>query len=147
MKGPKPRPVVERFWAKVHITTTCWLWVASIDKGGYGQFYDGTRLVQAHRYAYELMVGPITGGLEIDHQCHNKDTNCRAGNNCLHRRCVNPEHLEPALHKINSQRGRAAQIRREQGGQLTRCPQGHPYDDNNTISYYRIGHGNGLMRT
>ena len=44
----------ERFWAKVDCSNEdgCWLWMAALTRGGYGQFYDG-RVIYAHRWAYE----------------------------------------------------------------------------------------------
>jgi hypothetical protein len=42
----------------------------------------------AHRISYELAVGPIPEGLEVDHTCRNKG-------------CVRPSHLRPATHKQN----------------------------------------------
>lgn len=42
----------------------------------------------AHRYAYELLVGAIPDGMQIDHICHN-------------RACVNPGHLRPVTRKQN----------------------------------------------
>lgn len=72
----------QRFWAKVEKTSSCWLWIASVNGGtGYGQFgIQHGRMVQAHRYSYELANGSIPEGLDVHHTCHV-------------RRCVNPAHL------------------------------------------------------
>ena len=76
---------VRRFWAKVQKTPDCWLWTASKRHKGYGAFCwynkDG-KYVQggAHRFAYQLLVGPIPTGMFVLHKC---DTPA----------CVNPEHL------------------------------------------------------
>jgi hypothetical protein len=56
----------ERFWEKVDKTDSCWLWTGSRNKLGYGNFWDGHRIVGAYRFAYELIVGPIPDGLVID---------------------------------------------------------------------------------
>ncbi len=95
----------------------CWLWTATIAPDtGYGQYWDGTRLVKPHRYAYEYIVGPIPDGLDIDHLCRV-------------RHCVNPEHMEPVTRSVN--------LRRAMNGNRTKthCPRGHEYSESNT----RIG--------
>lgn len=123
------QPVVPRFWSNVQKTDSCWPWIGSIEGRGYGQFKIGGRQVMAHRFAYELLVGPIPERHDIDHTCHNTDANCPGGWSCQHRRCVNPAHLEPITHQANVLRGKglaAVQARR------THCPQGHPYDEANT---------------
>ena len=102
-----------RFWAKVNKTETCWLWTASTTTAGYGQFhYEARRMVMAHRMAYELIVGPIPDGLELDHLCRI-------------RRCVNPAHLEAVTRKENVRRGLC-------GAMVTVCPRGHEYTTENT---------------
>jgi hypothetical protein len=106
--------ILDRFWAKVARSgpKACWLWRAGKTRGGYGQFYDGTRTVYAHRFAYEFLVGPIPAGLTIDHLCRNRS-------------CVNPAHLEPVTPGLNVLRGQgvtAMNLRK------TMCPGGHRYD-------------------
>lgn len=90
--APLPRrATVERFWAKVLKTDTCWLWTGAL-KRGYGHFYlSRGKTVAAHRFAYELIVNSVPDGLELDHGCKVK-------------RCVNPAHLEPVPHIENSRR-------------------------------------------
>jgi hypothetical protein len=105
------RSAEERFWAKVVKTDSCWLWVgATSAPKGYGAFTipaDGQwRNVLAHRFAYELLVGPIPVGLQIDHLCF--VTNC-----------VRPTHLEVVTPGVNKRRGTQRK---------THCKRGHPYD-------------------
>jgi hypothetical protein len=108
---------VKRFCAKFPIGGSgCWGWEAAKDTTGYGRFWDGSRVVPAHRVSYELFVGPITEGLHIDHLCRNRG-------------CVNPSHLEPVTQRENMMRGvspAAAANRR------TSCVHGHEYTAENT---------------
>lgn len=118
-----PRKTVEqRFWEKVDRQGNgdCWPWLGCLGTGGYAMFWNGERNMHAHRFAYELLVGPIPEGLVLDHLCRV-------------RHCVNPAHLEPVTHAENIRRGEgwAGQHARK-----THCPQGHPYDEENTI--YRV---------
>ena len=108
----------EKFWAKVNKTEGCWLWMAC-SSTGYGRYLLNGRLRLAHRVAYELCVGPIPEGLTIDHLCRT-------------RHCVNPAHFEVVTGRVNTQRGNC-----RYNAQKTHCPQGHPYDAENT--YKRMG--------
>ena len=98
----------KRFWDKVNRSGTsgaCWPWTGYLQSNGYGTFgVTGTRL--AHRIAYELIVGPVPDGLVLDHLCHTADPSCADTDECLHRRCCNPEHLEPVTRRENIARGR-----------------------------------------
>lgn len=118
----------ERFWAKVEKTDTCWLWTACCNDRGYGLFSVAGRLVQAHRFAYELLVGPIPEGLELDHV---RDRGCR------HRRCCNPAHLEAVTHAENVRRSDATLT--SIAAAKTHCRHGHPFDAANTY-VDRYGH-------
>lgn len=74
--------------------TGCWLWTASDNGRGYGRVYFGGVLSQAHRAVYELLRAPIPSGHELDHLCRVTF-------------CVNPDHLEPVIHRVNVRRGKA----------------------------------------
>lgn len=112
----------ERFWAKVDKTSTCWIWTASCRKGGYGQFWNGSRLVQAHRFSYELEFGSIPHGWVIDHVWLR---------GCLDPRCVNPGHLEAVTRAENTRRGTCGDIGRYMQRQKTYCKHGHPFSGDN----------------
>jgi len=95
-KRGRPRvDPAERFWPNVEKTDECWIWKGGANKRGYGSFFDGVWNVRAHRYSYELAIGPIPPGLHLDHLCRNT-------------RCVRPDHLEPVTGEENHRRGRAA---------------------------------------
>lgn len=113
-KGPVPRPAENRFWAKVIHTDDCWLWDGARLPTGYGRFWDGTRVVNAHRWAYEALFGPIPVGLVLDHLCRVT-------------RCVRPSHLEAVTESENVRRGSGAAFWRDK----THCPKGHPYAGDN----------------
>lgn len=111
----KKLPIEERFWSNVIKSSVenCWNWIGkSKTKDGYGRFRVGTIKKLAHRYSYELIVGPISKELEIDHLCKNRS-------------CVNPKHLEPVTHLENMVRGAYAT--------KTHCKSGHLFNTENTI--------------
>lgn len=112
----------------------CWIWTAALNESGYGAttHADG-RYAMAHRVVYEIHVGPIPEGFHLDHLCHTKDANCPGGIACLHRRCVNPAHLEPVTPQENNRRSLSPSAR---NAVRTHCPQGHEYSEANT---YRGG--------
>lgn len=105
-----------RFWSKVEFTDTCWLWTAAQNGKGYGRFWDGSRLVVAHRWAYLFCVGPIPDGLTLDHSCRVRN-------------CVRPEHLEPVTMRENTMRGVGLAAL---NARKTRCSNGHEFTEANT---------------
>jgi len=119
----------QRFWSKVdkngpvpahapHLGR-CWLWTAGRHKSmgaWYGSFTVANRAKPAHRVAYELAVGPIRNGFDIDHKCRNT-------------LCVRPDHLDLVTHQTNVLRGfgpTAINARK------THCKEGHAFDLFNT---------------
>jgi hypothetical protein len=85
----------------------CWTWQGARTSAGYGHLRgrSQTETILAHRLAYELFVGPVPVGRELDHTCHN-DSDCEGGPGCVHRLCVNPAHLEVVTPSVNARRGR-----------------------------------------
>lgn len=80
-KGPAPRPLSDRFWAKVAHGEECWEWQGYLAPNGYGRFSIREGEIKlAHRMAWELINGPVPGDLCCLHRCDN-------------RRCVRPDHL------------------------------------------------------
>jgi hypothetical protein len=90
----------------------CWEWQKALTPDGYAVWHtpDG-RGRQGHRLVYELLEAPITDGLELDHLCRN-------------RRCVNPAHMEPVTHEVNTARAKAAR---------EHCLRGHLWTPENTL--------------
>ncbi|HYW90471.1 MAG TPA: HNH endonuclease signature motif containing protein [Chloroflexota bacterium] len=86
---------IERFWRSIvcDLTSECWIWVGPVFSTGYGRIYIGGTNVQAHRFAYQLLVGPLDPRLVIDHLC-----NVRS--------CVRPDHLEQKTSLENYLRSR-----------------------------------------
>lgn len=105
----RARPAVERFWEKVTPGEgDCWEWLGAKNSAGYARLAIGRGHVRAHRFAFELLVGPIPEGLVLDHLCRNRG-------------CVNPKHLEPVTTE-NVRRGEAVK---------THCIRGHELTDEN----------------
>jgi hypothetical protein len=109
--------LLQRFWSRVKIVDDCWEWQGGIKCDGYGSFYWEKKQYPSHRVAYEIMVGDVPQGLELDHLCKN-------------RKCCNPEHLEAVTHKQNLLRGDTIVAI---NSKKTHCPQGHPYFGENLL--------------
>lgn len=134
-RTPQGTALTDRIARWTDRTGGCWLWLGGIDPYGYGRItVDGTKC-GAHRASYIAHVGSIPAGLEIDHVCHSRDLSCPGGSTCLHRRCVNPAHLEPVTQAENSRRIHFGQRARRPGA-LSRerevCFHGHSLTETNT---------------
>lgn len=111
-----------RFFAQVDRRDDgCWWWVGPRSRRNNVQYGAAAgpsgRTIAAHRLAYELLVGPIPDGLQIDHLCRNT-------------RCVNPDHLEAVTQRENILRGNAPAA---ENARKTHCIRGHAFDEANTI--------------
>lgn len=102
---------IDRFMACVDKADDggCWRWTRGVSGIGYAEFTIGGHTHLGHRWAYEHFVGPIPDGMTIDHVCHTVDLLCTE-TPCMHRRCVNPAHMEVVSLAENSRR--AAERRR-----------------------------------
>jgi hypothetical protein len=121
-------PLDERFWSKVDASGDCWEWTAAKNPSGYGVIMIRSRRkapYRAHRVAWELLVGEISDGLQLDHLCRN-------------RACVNPDHLEPVTNAENGYRGSGKAGRSYV--RPTRCKHDHVFDEVNTYTYRGVRH-------
>lgn len=126
----------ERFWSKVDKRgpDECWPWKGTLEKTGYGQLFTNgangyPRIAKAHRVGYELLVGPVPEGLDLDHTCHDP-SECNLGDDCPHRRCCNPAHLEPVTERVNCLRSGSSAA---EYAKRTHCANGHPLSGDNLI--------------
>ena len=113
----------EKLMKRIEKTDSCWNWLAYVTPTGYGVFTSriSGKLEnrRAHRAVYELLVGKVPDGLQLDHLCRN-------------RKCVNPEHLEPVTQKENLLRGIGFGAI---NSKKKKCPKGHKYTKENTYVY------------
>lgn len=77
-----------------------------VDTNGYVPMPFQGRYQSMHRVTWQILNGPIATGIVIDHTCHNEDADCKGGNTCEHRKCVNPSHLRAVSHLENVQAGK-----------------------------------------
>lgn len=87
----------DRFWSKVFKSPKpgCWLWTSPKLDDGYAMFYDGQKMVLAHRYSWALAGHPLPDyengrGSMLDHICRV-------------RHCVNPAHMRVVTRKQNNE--------------------------------------------
>jgi hypothetical protein len=109
-----------RFTSKLSIQTRladCWHWIASDSGNGYGKFYAEGRMVMAHRWIYEQIIGPIPPGFVLDHECRNRD-------------CCNPWHLTPRSNLSNTLLGDGPTA---QNFRKLFCRRGHPLVGGNVL--------------
>lgn len=157
--------IPERITSKINFggDNGCWLWLGWRHRQtGYPYSSLDGRDQLAYRVVYQLAVGPIPDGLELDHLCNVP-------------LCVNPDHLEPVTHAENMRRIRDRQMScrkaghdwtnrhnvrqrpdgsrycaecdrqqlraryvptgRPQNGTQTHCKHGHPFDEENSYVY------------
>lgn len=104
-------------------STGCLRWTGPLTNAGYARITwkqpDGSIARGGHRIAYLIANGSLTPGLCIDHLCRV-------------RHCIEPTHLEEVTHRENVMRSPIAPA--AINARKTTCPQGHPYDDDNTIT-------------
>lgn len=101
----------------------CLEWPHGKNSDGYGTVVRNGKTQYTHRIAWSIHhARPILPKMEIDHLCRNHP-------------CYNPFHLEEVTKSVNVFRGAKTSANRAK----TRCPKGHPYDEENT--YFNVrGH-------
>jgi hypothetical protein len=108
-----------RIAQKIEVTGFCWHWIGFRNPQGYGGIRIDGKHRGAHRVVYEMLVGPIPTGLELDHLCRV-------------RHCVNPDHLEPVSHRENMRRSWAPTGRQVR---QTHCKWGHALTPENLVRH------------
>lgn len=103
--GRPPTPWCKRFASHILYIDECWIWENVVDKRDCernrlnfslrcGDLADrvGNYQIDACRWIYERVVGPIPDGLQLDHFF------------CNNWRCVHPYHTEPVTNLENNSR-------------------------------------------
>lgn len=106
----------------------CHLWCGVKHPKGYGYVRYGGRSRPAHIVRYEMEVGPVPEGMQLDHFA------------CDTPSCCNPAHVRPASNRENTLRGQTVT---SANAAKTHCPKGHPFSGSNLTvvgSGERAGH-------
>lgn len=131
----RPSPVEMKRFQRL-ITTTpegCWVFTGpDATKDGYVRWTSGPGKPRtlAHLWSYTVHKGPVPDGMQVGHVCHDRavaEGSCPGGPGCRHRRCCNPDHLEAQTPSENTL------VQNHAARNKTHCPQGHPYDEVNTL--------------
>lgn len=100
--------------------TGCWYHPNKPTNNGYVQIaFTKKDKAMMHRIAYRLTFGDIPEGMTVDHKCHTdavKNNSCE-GNQCNHRKCCNPKHLQLLSFTDN--------VNLSVNKNRNTCPQGH----------------------
>jgi HNH endonuclease len=108
--------------ARIRVTDAgCWEWLKGKGWMGYGKTRHNSRTRPVHLVTYELFVGPIPEGKQLDHLCKNVI-------------CCNPAHLEPVTPRENVLRSDNFCAK---NARKTHCIHGHEFTQENTYLSYR----------
>ena len=111
--------------------TDCILTKAYASLNGYGKYITvNGKSQRAHRGAWIKAYGEIPQGFVVDHICHNEAVErgeCKGGVTCIHRACINPEHLRLVTQQENVMAGMHNIDNR------SHCNQGHSFTKENIM--------------
>jgi hypothetical protein len=123
--------MIEReFEIRIDKTDGCWNWIGTAFTNASGVSYGRFDGIGAHRVSYQLYIGKIPKGYEIDHLCRNT-------------LCVRPNHLEAVTKQENNRRSfspTAINLRK------THCLKGHLYDKTRNKGYRTCSQCDALMQ-
>lgn len=88
-------PVADRLYANLIPLDHCLIWMGGTVQNGYGVLKDHGKTLLVHRLAWELEVGPIPEGYQIDHV---------KARGCQSILCCYVGHLEPVTQLENMRR-------------------------------------------
>lgn len=94
----------------------CLIWTGC-NNGVYGQLSHNGKTLYAHRASYELHVGEIPQGFQVDHLCRRP-------------RCIRPLHLDAVTPQVNVLRSQFTMAYK--WSIRTHCKAGHEYAPENT---------------
>ena len=116
---------MDRFKQKIDTDGDCWLWLAGVDKDGYGKVKIGGRDLRTHRVAWEIA------------NCRKVPDELVVMRSCDVPGCCNPAHLRVGTIAQNNQDREIKNRGRYRN--MTHCPNGHEYSPENLVhnSKYR----------
>jgi hypothetical protein len=110
--------------------TDCVLVKAYLSRNGYGNVVIDNKVYRSNRGAWIQAHGEIPAGMVVDHICHNEAVErgeCEGGITCVHRACINVEHLRLTTQSENIMAGLHNIDNR------SHCNQGHPFIKENIM--------------
>lgn len=102
-------------WAMPVPHSGCWVWLGTLNPGGYGSVGYKGKTWNAHRVSYLLAHGALPERHDLDHLCR---VRC----------CINPDHLEAVTRSENLARGLSGENLANPARAKTHCPKGHRYE-------------------
>jgi len=110
----------------------CWWFITTNNSDGYPRWrYKPGALEQyVFKWSYLAFTGEIPDGMQVGHLCHDAAVEagtCDGGDDCPHRKCVNPDHLGLQTASENTM------LQRHANRAKTACPKGHPLEGANLI--------------
>lgn len=104
---------------EIRLNEPCLIWQGNVGRSGYPIHIGHGR--SRLRVLFEKAYGPIEG-LHLDHECHNADAACAGGKACIHRRCMNLNHVRPVPPGVNALSGKSFAARY---ARRNHCARGH----------------------